>query len=142
MHFRNVLRQPAPQIGGYNKTKCSMWWDDIQALLSVWLYNQNLMLKFHFFVNFINSLQLCVKRYWFTFASHCNIWLLIEKYLYLNRLASQSKICSLLYTIIPFEVTVDYQYCHFQIGYWIYDCNDHNGLWTDRQLEFQTSYFI
>jgi hypothetical protein len=41
-------------------------------------------LRFHFFVNFVKSLQLCVNRYWFTFVSHCDIWLLIGHRLYLT----------------------------------------------------------
>jgi len=69
------------------------------------IFFNNLSLSFHFFVNFTKSLQLCVKRYWFMFASHCDIWLLIENCLYLNMLASQSKVCSLSDATIPFEVT-------------------------------------
>jgi len=45
----------------------------------------NWSLSFNLFVNFIESLQHYVKRYWFMFASHCDIWLLMENYLYLNR---------------------------------------------------------
>jgi len=65
----------------------------------------NLSLSFHFFINFVKNLQLCVKRYWFTSANHCNILLLIENCLYLNTLTIQSKVRSLSYATIPFEVT-------------------------------------
>ena len=38
----------------------------------------NFNLSFHFFINFVKNLELCIKRYWFTFACHCDIWLPIE----------------------------------------------------------------
>jgi len=70
------------------------------------IFFSNLSLGFHFFSNFVENLQLCVKRYWFMFASHCNIWLLIGNCLYLNGLASQSKVHSSSYATIPLCVVI------------------------------------
>jgi len=58
-----------------------------------------------FVVKFVNNLQLCVKRYWFTIASHRHIRLLIENYIVLNSLAIQSKVRSLSNTIVTFKMT-------------------------------------
>ena len=77
-------------------------------------------------------LYICVV--WNKIIKHCNCWLLIEYCLYLKRLASQSKVCSLFYATIHFDM------CH--IGCCFYDCNDYKGRWTDWQLKFQTSYFV
>jgi len=46
------------------------------------IFFSNLSVSFHFFVDFVKNLQLCVNRYWWTFASHCDIWLLIACFVF------------------------------------------------------------